>query len=149
MDEESVEVPCHPRLLQITVTVPEGLIGLLHEYADLLGVSLSQAVGTAVQRYLRNWNLAELVLHDQIERLLAADGRSWRQVSELLDPRCEGGIEYERLICNLDARIARRGGQVRRLQWLHQRLIQELDDQLLAKARRLVEAVVGGEWSAT
>ncbi len=84
----------------------------------------------------RHWSLSALVLNQQVDHLLAADGRTWKSSHDLLDPYREQGVDYVGLIATLDARIARFRGDGRRMRQIRRRLLSEVNKKSQVWATR-------------
>lgn len=76
----------------------------------------------------QHWAFAALQLNREVDRLMSADGRTWKQAADLLDPERLLGIDYPRLLAILDARISRFRGDTSRLRRIRRRLIREVED---------------------
>jgi len=77
----------------------------------------------------QHWAFASLQLNREVDRLMSADGRTWKHAADLLDPERLLGIDYPRLLAILEARISRFRGDTSRLRRIRHRLIREAEDK--------------------
>lgn len=83
-----------------------------------------------------HWAFGAVALNQEVDRLLSADGRTWKRAADLLDPEGDLGIDYPRLVAILEARIARFRGDTSRLRRIRARIVREATEERAERESR-------------